>query len=81
MAAWAPALASTSKPRRKTRRRRLGIRYFWPGAKQDMGPRDQLEMFLGNERRLRLEIIKRGGGPYALAMTPSGIRPLNLKRG
>ena len=58
----------------------LGIRSVWLGAKQDLGPRDQLEMFLKNERRLQREIIKRGDGPWALSMSPSGIRPLNLKQ-
>lgn len=58
----------------------LGIRSVWLGAKQDLGPRDQLEMFLKNERRLQREIIKRGDGPWALSMSPSGIRPLSLKQ-
>lgn len=55
-----------------------GIRSVWIGAKQDLGPRAQLELFLKHEDRLRLEIIKRGAGPWALAMNPSGLRPLAL---
>ena len=57
----------------------LGIRSVWIGAKQDLGPRDQLELFLKHEARLQREIIKRGAGPWALAMSASGVRPLNLR--
>lgn len=57
----------------------LGIRSVWLGAKQDLGPRDQLELFLKHEARLQREIIKRGGGPWALAMNSSGVRPLYLR--
>jgi len=57
----------------------LGIRSVWLGAKQDLGPHDQLELFLKHETRLQREIIKRGPGPWALAMSASGVRPLNLK--
>jgi hypothetical protein len=56
-----------------------GIRSVWIGAKQDLGPRQQVELFLLHEERLRREITKRGPGPWALAMTPSGVRPLNLR--
>ncbi|WP_432879259.1 hypothetical protein ACQPYH_32650 [Kribbella sp. CA-245084] len=38
----------------------LGIRSVWIGAKQDLGPHDQLELFLKHEPRLRREITKRG---------------------
>lgn len=58
----------------------FGIRSVWLGAKQDLGPQDQVELFLKHEQRLQREIIKRGRGPWALAMSPSGIRPVNLKR-
>lgn len=57
----------------------LGIRSVWLGAKQDVGPREQVEMFLKHEQRLQREIVKRGGGPWALSMNPSGLRPMNLK--
>lgn len=56
-----------------------GIRSVWIGAKQDMGPRDQAELFINHEQRLQREITKRGPGPWALAMSPSGIRPLKLR--
>jgi hypothetical protein len=58
--------------------RELGIRSVWLGARHDVGPQDQLAMFLKHEQRLRLEARKRGAGPWALAMTPSGIRPIEL---
>jgi len=57
----------------------FGIRSVWLGAKQDLGPRYQIEMFLAHKERLRREIVKRGPGPWALAMSPSGVRPLKLR--
>jgi hypothetical protein len=56
-----------------------GIRSVWIGAKRDLAPRDQLELFLEHEERLRRAIIKYGAGPWALAMSPSGLRPLRLR--
>lgn len=61
--------------------REHGIRSVWIGAKQDLRPQDQVEMFLKHEARLRREIIKLGPGPWALAMSPSGVRPLGLSQG
>lgn len=58
-----------------------GIRSVWLGAKQDLSPQDQLELFLRHEPRLRREVIKRGPGPWALSLTPSGLRPLRLPEG
>jgi hypothetical protein len=57
----------------------LGIRSVWIGAKQDLGPHDQVALFLTHEHRLQREIIKRGPGPWALAMSASGLRPLRLR--
>lgn len=57
----------------------LGIRSVWIGAKQDLGPHHQVDLFLQHEARLLREIIKRGPGPWALALTPSGLRPLRLR--
>jgi hypothetical protein len=59
----------------------LGIRSVWIGAKQDLGPRDQLALLLQHEARLKLETVKRGAGPWALALSPSGLRPLHLGDG
>ena len=55
-----------------------GIRSVWIGAKQDLGPTDQLDVFLRHEPRLVREIVKRGDGPWALAMSPSGLRPIRI---
>ena len=57
----------------------LGIRSVWIGAKQDLGPHDQAALFLKHEARLQREIIKRGPGPWALALSLSGLRPLRLR--
>lgn len=59
--------------------REHGIRSVWIGAKQDLGPQDQFELFIQHEQRLQREITKRGPGPWALAMSPSGVRPLKLR--
>ena len=56
-----------------------GVRSVWIGAKQDLGPKQQLEIFLRYEERLKREVIKRGPGPWAVAISPSGVRPLNLR--
>ncbi len=56
-----------------------GIRSVWIGAKQDLGPFQQRALLLRHEARLQREITKRGAGPWALATSPSGIRPLRLK--
>lgn len=57
----------------------FGIRSVWIGAKQDLAPADQLELFLRHEVRLRREAVKRGPGPWALALSTSGVRPLQLR--
>ena len=57
-----------------------GLRSVWLGAKQDLGPHDQMALFLEHESRLQREIIKRGSGPWALAMSPTGVRPLTSGR-
>lgn len=59
--------------------RELGIRSVWLGAKRDLGPHDQVELFLRNEARLEREIVKRGAGPWALAIGESGVRPIHLR--
>lgn len=56
-----------------------GIRSVWIGGKHDLGPPDQLELFLTHEARLTREIVKRGPGPWALALSRTGLRPLVLR--
>lgn len=57
---------------------RDAIRSVWIGSKRDLSPHDQVEIFVRHEARLRREVVKRGAGPWALALTGSGIRPMNL---
>ena len=57
----------------------VGIRSVWIGAKQDLGPHDQVDLFLRYEVRLQRESTKRGPGPWAMALSPSGLRPLPLR--
>ena len=59
--------------------REHGIRSVWIGAKRDLGPHEQVELFLRHEQRLQREITKRGPGPWALVMNHGGIRPLSLR--
>lgn len=56
-----------------------GIRSVWIGAKRDLGPGDQLRLFFRCEARLVRKIVTRGHGPWALALTSSGLRPLQLR--
>jgi hypothetical protein len=56
-----------------------GVRSVWIGAKTDLGSREQFDMFVRHEARLQREIVKRGPGPWALALTPTGLSPLELR--
>lgn len=56
-----------------------GIRSVWIGAKRDLAPQDQVDLFLRHESRLQREIVKLGGGPWALALAETGLRPLRLE--
>lgn len=67
-----------SRPAELAAYREHGIRSVWIGAKRDLRPQDQADLFLEHEERLRREIIKLGAGPWALAMSQSGVRPLHL---
>lgn len=57
----------------------FGIRSVWLGAKRDLSPWDQLDLFLKHEARLERETIKLGGGPWVLAMNATGLRPVALR--
>ena len=61
--------------------RECGIRSVWIGVKQDMRPDEQAALFLRHEDRLKREIIKRGAGPWALALSTRGVRPIRLSMG
>ena len=56
-----------------------GIRSIWIGGKRDLGPKDQLALFLRMEPTLEHEIGRLGTGPWALSMTASGLRELKLR--
>jgi hypothetical protein len=58
----------------------LGIRLVWIGTKQDLGPRDHSRSSPPTSRDSNAKSSKRGPGPWALALSPSGLRPLNLKQ-
>jgi hypothetical protein len=68
-----------SRPAELKQYHELGIRSVWIGAKQDLSAQAQVEIFLKHEARLQREITKRGPGPWALAMSTSGVRPLNMR--
>jgi hypothetical protein len=68
-----------SRPAELKQYHELGIRSVWIGAKQDLTAQAQVELFLKHETRLQREVVKRGAGPWALAMSPSGIRPLRIR--
>lgn len=57
-----------------------GLRSVWIGGKQDHTSMELAEIFLQHEERLRRLTIKLGGGPWALTMSRSGIRPLHLRQ-
>lgn len=55
-----------------------GIRSVWIGAKQDLGPRDQLDLFQ-TRRPPPTRDHQTRSWPWALAMSATGIRPLHLR--
>jgi hypothetical protein len=68
-----------SRPAELRQYTELGIRSVWIGAKQDLSAQAMVELFLKHESRLQREATKRGPGPWALAMSTSGVRPLNVR--
>lgn len=59
--------------------REHGIRSVWIGAKRDLGPDDQVAIFLAHEARLTRAIDELGTGPWALVLTASGVRQITLR--
>lgn len=68
-----------SRPVELATYREFGIRSVRIGSKTDLSPADQVEMFLRHERRIELEAIKLGGGPWALLLTDAGVREIRLR--
>ena len=87
---WMPAVSArrlivlTRDRRIRTRPAELaafrehGIRAVFIGGKRDLGPHDQLTLFLTHETRLHRHSIKLGGGPWALSLTATGVREIPL---
>ncbi|MGC5629371.1 hypothetical protein ACPYO6_14140 [Georgenia sp. Z1344] len=56
-----------------------GIRSVWIGAKRDLSPSDQVDLFLRHEQRLQRQAVKLGPGPWALSLGATGPRPIRLR--
>ena len=59
--------------------REHGLRSVWIGGKRDHTSRDLAVMFVAHEERLTRMATKLGHGPWALAMSSSGVRELRLR--
>lgn len=57
----------------------FGVRSVWLGGKRDMGPQPLADLFTRSELRLQRIANRLGAGPWAVAMTPSGVRQLRLR--
>lgn len=68
-----------SRPAELAIYREVGLRSVWIGGRHDLTPVQQADLFLRNEDRLVREAIKRGPGPWALMLTPTGLRPIVLR--
>lgn len=55
-----------------------GVCSVWIGGKRDSSSQDLAQIFLRHEGRLTQYAIKVGAGPWAVSMTPAGVRPLRL---
>ena len=68
-----------SRPAELLTYRECGLRSVWIGGKHDHSPADLADMFILHEVRLIRHATKLGAGPWALTMTPSGVRELRLR--
>lgn len=59
--------------------REHGLRSVWIGGRQDHASAQLAAMFIEHEQRLDRWAVKLGPGPWALAMTRSGLRPIRLR--
>ncbi len=59
--------------------RENGIRSVWIGAKRDLSPQEQVDIFVRHESRLRREAVKLGAGPWALVLTATGVAELPFR--
>lgn len=68
-----------SRPAELSTYREHGLCSVWIGGKQDHTPAELAAMFTRYETRLLRAATKLGAGPWALTMTPSGVRELRLR--
>jgi len=68
-----------SRPAELSTYREHGLCSVWIGGKQDHTPAELAAMFMRYETRLLRAATKLGAGPWALTMTPSGVRELRLR--
>lgn len=68
-----------SRPAELKLYREHGVRSVWIGGKRDHTSQDLVDIFLAHEERLTRHATKMGPGPWAAAMTATGVRPINVK--
>jgi len=68
-----------SRPAELVVYREQGLCSVWIGGKHDHSPADLADMFRQHETRLLRQATKLGAGPWALTMTPSGVRELRIR--
>lgn len=68
-----------SRPAELVVYREHGLCSVWIGGKQDHSPADLAAMFTRHETRLLRHATKLGAGPWALTMTPTGVRELRIR--
>jgi PIN like domain len=59
--------------------REHGLCSVWIGGRQDYAPAELAALFIEHEPRLDRWATKLGTGPWALAMTQSGLSPIRLR--
>ncbi|MBI1759410.1 MAG: hypothetical protein HYR62_09330 [Actinobacteria bacterium] len=55
-----------------------GLRAVWFAGRKDLTPGQQVDLALQHWRRLEREIIRLGGGPWALDLIDTGLREIKL---
>lgn len=68
-----------SRPAELLTYRENGVRSVWIGGKHDHSPAELADKFTRHETRLLRFATKLGAGPWALTMTPSGVRELQIR--
>lgn len=68
-----------SRPAELLTYREHGVRSVWIGGKHDHSPGELADIFTRHEVRLLRLATKLGAGPWALTMTPTGVRELRIR--